>query len=462
MSLLSLLRDSSGPGAAVELTARYVSAATLEHRGGTPIVSAHAAEALPAGALVPSLTAPNVQNRQAVVAALGRVLDADRPAQARRAGRARCGGQGVARAVRASAGARGRPRAAGALAGAEDGAVPDRGRAGQLRAGHQGRLGARRRRRHGPGVRRLARAPGHDRRVRGAVRRRGRARRRRRSDDLQRDQRRARRHAGGGRRRGRLARGERGAGRRLDRHPERPAPDLLQEPRGRPPGQPRRSLPSGADVLRRSPRGRRVHAGVPDRRGRRGTASRRRRRADSAHAAGAPEDDHRTGRSASRRRPHRPDRRCAGIARGAHTARRPDAAEPGTPHDPHQPLHAAVLQRAHRPAVPDRVFARGRRGHGVQRHARRALLAQRHAAQRAGGPRRGTRRGAAEIGRAPAGDASIPSRSSSRRSKRGRPTTSSTAGRFPGRRSSTCSSPRCPTTCGSRRSDRRSRRARSS
>jgi len=74
MSLLSLLHDSSGPGAAVELTARYVSAATLETRGGTPIVSAHAAEALPAGALVPSLAAPNVQNRQAVVAALGRVL----------------------------------------------------------------------------------------------------------------------------------------------------------------------------------------------------------------------------------------------------------------------------------------------------------------------------------------------------------------------------------------------------
>ena len=75
MSLLSFLHDSSGPGVAVELTARYVSAASLEYRGGAPVVSAHAAEALPAGALVPSLTAPNVQNRQAVVAALGRVLE---------------------------------------------------------------------------------------------------------------------------------------------------------------------------------------------------------------------------------------------------------------------------------------------------------------------------------------------------------------------------------------------------
>jgi Tfp pilus assembly PilM family ATPase len=75
MSLQSLLHDASGPAAAVELTARYVSAASLEYRGGSPVVAAHAAEALPAGALVPSLTAPNVQNRQAVVSALSRVLD---------------------------------------------------------------------------------------------------------------------------------------------------------------------------------------------------------------------------------------------------------------------------------------------------------------------------------------------------------------------------------------------------
>jgi len=75
MSLLSLLRDSSGPVAAVELTARHVSAASLDSRGGSPVVSAHAAEGLPPGALVPSLAAPNVQNRQAVVAALGRVLE---------------------------------------------------------------------------------------------------------------------------------------------------------------------------------------------------------------------------------------------------------------------------------------------------------------------------------------------------------------------------------------------------
>jgi type IV pilus assembly protein PilM len=75
MNLLSFLHDPSEPVVAVELTARYVSAASIDQRGGQPVVSAHAGEALPTGALVPSLTAPNVQNRQAVVAALGRVLE---------------------------------------------------------------------------------------------------------------------------------------------------------------------------------------------------------------------------------------------------------------------------------------------------------------------------------------------------------------------------------------------------
>jgi Tfp pilus assembly PilM family ATPase len=76
MSLLSVLRDSSGPGVAVELTAHHVSAASLDSRAGAPIVGAHATELLPPGALVPSLTTPNIQNRPAVLDALGRVLDA--------------------------------------------------------------------------------------------------------------------------------------------------------------------------------------------------------------------------------------------------------------------------------------------------------------------------------------------------------------------------------------------------
>jgi len=70
-----LLRDTSGPGAAVELAADRVSAASLETRGGKPVVAAHATEALPQGALVPSLTTANTRDKGAVVAALGSVFE---------------------------------------------------------------------------------------------------------------------------------------------------------------------------------------------------------------------------------------------------------------------------------------------------------------------------------------------------------------------------------------------------
>lgn len=75
MSLLSLLGQPSEPRVAVELAGHQVSAATLEKRGGRPVVAAHAAEPLPEGALVPSLTADNVRDRAAVVGALTRVFD---------------------------------------------------------------------------------------------------------------------------------------------------------------------------------------------------------------------------------------------------------------------------------------------------------------------------------------------------------------------------------------------------
>jgi Tfp pilus assembly PilM family ATPase len=75
MSFLSLLRDSSGPDVAVEMTAHQVSAAGLEYRSGTPMVSAHATEPLAPGTLVPSLTVPNIQHRQALLDAVGRVLE---------------------------------------------------------------------------------------------------------------------------------------------------------------------------------------------------------------------------------------------------------------------------------------------------------------------------------------------------------------------------------------------------
>jgi Tfp pilus assembly PilM family ATPase len=75
MSGMTSLRDSSGPSVAVELAAHQVSAARLEFRGGKPCIATHATEPLPDGALVPSLTAHNANDRAAVVAALGRVLE---------------------------------------------------------------------------------------------------------------------------------------------------------------------------------------------------------------------------------------------------------------------------------------------------------------------------------------------------------------------------------------------------
>src|SRR5262245_13269051 len=69
------LRHAPPPPVAVEITAQRVSAASLEMRGGRPVIAAHSVEALPAGALVPSLTATNTHDRTAVLSALGRVLE---------------------------------------------------------------------------------------------------------------------------------------------------------------------------------------------------------------------------------------------------------------------------------------------------------------------------------------------------------------------------------------------------
>ena len=78
MSFLSdwtSLRDAPPPGAAVEITAQRVSAASLEMRGGRPVITAHAVEPLLEGALVPSLMTANIHDRTAVLTALGRVLE---------------------------------------------------------------------------------------------------------------------------------------------------------------------------------------------------------------------------------------------------------------------------------------------------------------------------------------------------------------------------------------------------
>ena len=75
MTSLTSLREASTPGVAVEIAAGRVSAASLEWRGGQPVVAVHATEPLPDGALVPSLTAANTHDRPAVVGALTRVLE---------------------------------------------------------------------------------------------------------------------------------------------------------------------------------------------------------------------------------------------------------------------------------------------------------------------------------------------------------------------------------------------------
>jgi Tfp pilus assembly PilM family ATPase len=75
MSIFSAIWTGPAPGAAVEIASGRVSAASLEWRGGQAVVSAHASEPLPDGALTPALAALNVHDRAAVAVALGRVLD---------------------------------------------------------------------------------------------------------------------------------------------------------------------------------------------------------------------------------------------------------------------------------------------------------------------------------------------------------------------------------------------------
>lgn len=75
MSLLSTFQRASLPSVAVELASNRVSAVSVEHRSGGAVVAAHATEPVPAGALAPSLTAPNLRERGVVAGALARVLD---------------------------------------------------------------------------------------------------------------------------------------------------------------------------------------------------------------------------------------------------------------------------------------------------------------------------------------------------------------------------------------------------
>jgi type IV pilus assembly protein PilM len=65
---------SSPPTVGVEIGARRVTAVSMGEHGGKPMVAAHATEVLPEGLVAPALNQPNITDRAAVSAALGRVL----------------------------------------------------------------------------------------------------------------------------------------------------------------------------------------------------------------------------------------------------------------------------------------------------------------------------------------------------------------------------------------------------
>jgi Tfp pilus assembly PilM family ATPase len=75
MSLLTSLREAPAPGVAVEIAAGRVSGASLDWRGGQPVIAAHAVEPLPDGALVPALNATNTHDRASVATAINRVIE---------------------------------------------------------------------------------------------------------------------------------------------------------------------------------------------------------------------------------------------------------------------------------------------------------------------------------------------------------------------------------------------------
>jgi len=75
MSLFSSWIASPPPDAAIEIAADRVTVGVIGERSGGLVVQAYAAERLPPGAVVPSLTSSNVHNRAAVVGALRAALD---------------------------------------------------------------------------------------------------------------------------------------------------------------------------------------------------------------------------------------------------------------------------------------------------------------------------------------------------------------------------------------------------
>ncbi len=67
--------SSPAPSVALEIATGRVTGVSLTGHGAGRVVSAHAVEALPAGAVEPALNAPNVRDEASLVAAVRRVLD---------------------------------------------------------------------------------------------------------------------------------------------------------------------------------------------------------------------------------------------------------------------------------------------------------------------------------------------------------------------------------------------------
>lgn len=75
MTLLASWLASPPPDAAIEIAADRVTAAVVDLRTAGPIVTGYASEPLRAGAVTPSLTVANIQDRPSVVGSIQRVVE---------------------------------------------------------------------------------------------------------------------------------------------------------------------------------------------------------------------------------------------------------------------------------------------------------------------------------------------------------------------------------------------------
>ena len=75
MSILTRWFSSPPPSAALEITSRRVNGAVVAEHGGGRVLSSHATEPLPAGAIEPALNAVNVHDMAALVRTIKTVVD---------------------------------------------------------------------------------------------------------------------------------------------------------------------------------------------------------------------------------------------------------------------------------------------------------------------------------------------------------------------------------------------------